>query len=221
MPFIAKATTRTDTGKSPIRKLRRNGGVPAVMYGHGDPSVLLALDAHDFEGLLEQLRGHSPLVDLEVDGTTIRCVIKTLQRNPVSGRLLHVDFQKVHTGEKITVNVPVLLHGSAAGVKEGGLLDHLLREVPVRARIDRIPEHFDVDINGLKLGESVHLSQLQAEGLEFTLPPDSPVVTVLAPRKLGAEPAKPEAAAAEGVAETEEKAAEAADETPEEKKEEK
>lgn len=210
MPFIAQATARTETGKSRMRKLRRAGQVPAVMYGHGDPSVMLALNEHDFGRLIEQLRGHSPLVELEVDGNRTRCIIKTLQRNPINGRLLHVDFQKVHADEKVTVNVPVLLHGTAAGVKEGGLLDHLLREIPVRATIDRVPEHFDVDVSRLRMGQSVHLSELQAEGIEFTLPPESAVVTVLAPRKLAAE--TPKAAAAEAETATEDKAA---PETPE------
>ena len=208
MPFIAKATARTDTGKSRVRKMRRNGDIPAVMYGHGDPSVLLVLNEHDFERFIEQLRGHSPLVELDVDGGMTRCVIKTIQRNPITGRLLHVDFQKVHAAEKITVNVPVLLHGAAVGVKEGGLLEHLLREIAVRATLDRIPEHFTIDISGLRMGQSVHLSALQAEGLEFVLPPDSTVVAVLAPRKLAAEPAKAEVAA-EAAAAAEAKAAEA------------
>ncbi|MFO7639209.1 MAG: 50S ribosomal protein L25 [bacterium] len=208
MPFIAKATTRTDTGKSRIRKLRRDGLVPAVVYGHGDPSVMLTINEHDFGRLLEQLRGHSPIVELELDGEATRCVIKTLQRNPINGRLLHIDFQKVHADEKITLNVPVLLHGSAVGVKEGGMIEHLLREIPVRATIDRIPAHFDIDVTDLKMGQSFHLSQLPAENLEFTLPPESAVVTVLAPRKLVAEPTK--AATAEAGAATEEPAAEGA-----------
>jgi len=207
MTFKAQATTRTDTGKSAMRKMRRAGQVPAVMYGHGDPSVMLAINEHDFGRLIERLRGHSPLIEVEVDGRAERCVIKTLQRNPINGRLLHVDFQKVHAEEKVTVNVPVLLRGTSIGVKEGGLLDHLLREIPVRATIDRVPEHFEVDITSMKMGQSFHLSRLEAEGIEFTLPPDSVVVTVLVPRKVSAETATPAAAeTTEGAEATDEKA---------------
>ncbi|MFO7676120.1 MAG: 50S ribosomal protein L25 [bacterium] len=218
MAYIAKATSRTETGKGRIRKLRRGGIVPAVVYGHGDPSAMLSLNEHDFGRLLDKLRGHSPIVELDIDGKSTRCVIKTLQRNPVNGRLLHVDFQKVHADEKITINVPVLLHGTAIGVKEGGMLDHLLREVPVRATISRIPEHFDVDVTELKMGESVHLSRLAAEEIEFTLPPESAVVTVLAPRKLIAETPKVEAAEGEAPAEGEAAKEPAAEEKTEEKK---
>ncbi len=199
MAYNIKTKTRTETGKGKIRKLRRNGTVPAVMYGHGDPSVLLSLDDREFTRLLQQIRGHSPIVDLEIDGKSAKCIIKTLQRNPIDGSLLHVDFQKVHPTEKVTVNVPVILHGDAQGIKEGGMLDHILREVTVRATIDKIPEHFDIDVAPLALGQSVHISDLKTEGIEFTLPLDSAIVTVLVPRKLAAAQAEAAAPAAEEV----------------------
>ena len=197
MAYIVKATQRTDTGKGKVGRLRRNGTLPAVMYGHGEPSLMLALSTHDFDRLLEQIRGHSPIVDVEVDDRPAqKCVIKTLQRNPMTGGLLHVDFQKVHAGEKVTINVPVIVHGSAEGVKQGGMLDHILRQVPVRATIDMIPEHFEVNVTELKIGHSIHISDLGRTDLEFALPLDSPIVTVLSPRKLTEEPTAAEAAAA-------------------------
>jgi len=212
MAYLVKATTRTETGKGTIKKMRRAGSTPAVLYGHGDPSLMLSLNTHEFNLLLDDIRGHSPIVDVELDGDTTRCVIKTLQRNPITGGLLHVDFQKVHAHEKITMNVPVLLHGTAAGVKAGGLLDHLLREVPVRATIDKIPEHFDVDVADLELGDSVHIGDLPADDIEFTLPPESAVVTILHPRKMAVEPG---AAPAEGeTAEGEEAAPAEGEEAP-------
>ncbi len=201
MAYVIKASPRSETGKGPVRRLRRNGSVPAVMYGHGDPSTLLTLNTHDFNRLLENLRGHSPVVELDVDGRSERCVIKTIQRNPIDGSLLHVDFQKVHPTEKITINVPVIVRGTAEGVKSGGMLDHLLREIPVRATIDRIPERFDIDVTRLGLGQSVHVSDLAAEGLEFDVPLDTAVVTVLVPRKLAAAQIEAEAAAAAAPAE--------------------
>ncbi len=201
MAYTIKATSRTQTGKGPVRRMRYSGTVPAVLYGHGDPSVMLGLGAHDFEMLLIQLRGHSPIVDLEIDGApALRCVIKTLQRNPVSGKLLHVDFQKVHAGEKITLDVPVVLHGTPEGIKMGGILEYIRREVPVRATIDKIPEHFDVDVTHLGVGQSVHIADLNRPDLEFGLPPDSAIVTVLVPRKIEVAAATPEAAAAAGEA---------------------
>ncbi len=205
MAYTIKATRRTETGKGRVRKMRRAGSVPAVMYGHGDPSIMLTLDNKRFGHMLDEIKGHSPIVDLELDGKTTKCVIKTLQRDPTDHALLHVDFQKVHADEKITLLVPVIIHGTPAGVKKGGMLDHILREVPVRSTIDRIPEHFDVEVTDLELGQSVHIADLAAEDIEFTLPADSPIVTVLVPRKLAAAQAeKAEAAAAEAAAEGEE-----------------
>ncbi len=196
MAYTIKATSRTAVGKSPVRRLRRDGALPAVLYGHGDPSILLSLNAHDFDMLLVRLRGHSPIVDLDIDGQPLRCVIKTLQRNPITGRLLHVDFQKVHPGEKITIEVPVVLHGTPEGTKMGGILEYIRREVPVRATIDKIPEHFDADISHLGVGQSLHIADLGRPDLEYGLPLDSAIVTVLAPRKL-VETTTTEAAAAE------------------------
>jgi len=180
-----------------VGRLRRSGTLPAVMYGHGEPSLMLAMSTHDFDRLLEEIRGHSPIVDVEVDGRPAqKCVIKTLQRNPMTGGLLHVDFQKVHAGEKITMNVPVLVNGSAEGVKQGGMLDHVLRQVPVRATIDAIPERFEIDVTNLKIGHSIHIKDLGRADLEFALPLDSPIVAVLIPRKITETPTAAEAAAA-------------------------
>ncbi len=197
MAYTVKATQRTDIGKGKVGRLRRNGTLPAVMYGHGEPSLMLAMSTHEFNRLLDQIQGHSPIVEVEVNDQPAQiCVIKTLQRNPMTGGLLHVDFQKVHPGEKITMNVPVIVSGSAEGVKQGGMLDHVLRTVPVRAAIDAIPERFEIDVTNLKIGHSIHISDLGRTDLEYTLPLDSPIVAVLTPRKLTEEPTAAEAAAA-------------------------
>jgi len=204
MAYTIKATVRAETGKGRVRRLRRTGSLPAVMYGHGDPSVLLALSAHDFDLLLDEIKGHSPIVDVELaEQAVTKCVIKTMQRNPVTGALLHVDFQKVHPREKIAMNVPVIIKGSAEGVKQGGMLDHVMRAVPVRATIDNIPEHFELDVTHLKIGQSIHVKDLGHPELEFGVPPDSSVVTVLSPRKLTEAPTAADAAAAAEAAPTE------------------
>jgi large subunit ribosomal protein L25 len=214
-----KAKIRTETGKSKMRKMRRAGQLPAVMYGHGDPSTLLTLSAHEFQRMLSELKGRTPIVDIEIDGQdVVRCVIKTIQRNPINNAFLHIDFQKVHPDEKITMNVPVRLHGTAEGVKQGGMLELVLHEIPVRATIDKIPEHFDIDITHLRMGHSIHISDLKYEQVEFLLPGESAIVTILTPRKLAAAIATP--APTEAVAEPEvikEKKEEGEEEATEEK----
>ena len=221
MAYIVKAQTRTDSGKGKVRKLRRSGSLPAIMYGHGEPSLMLTLSAYEFNRLLDQIKGHSPIVDVEIDGRPMqKCIIKTMQRNSINSSLLHVDFQKVHAQEKVTMNVPVILHGSPEGVKQGGTLDFVLRVVQVRSTIDMIPEHFDVEVGGLKIGHSFHIADLNRPDLEFVLPAESAIAAVLLPKKIVEEtPAAEAAAAAEaGTAEpevlkekkpTEEEAAEA------------
>ncbi|MEO0078573.1 MAG: 50S ribosomal protein L25 [candidate division WOR-3 bacterium] len=224
MAFTVKAAVRTETGKNKVRRMRRTGNLPAVMYGHGDPSLMLTLSAHAFDLLLREIKGHSPIVDVEVDGQPpIKCVIKTMQRNPITGALLHVDFQKVHPHEKITMNVPVIVKGSAEGVRQGGMLDHVMRAVPVRATIDRIPEHFEVDVTHLKIGQSIHVKDLGRPELEYGVPLDAPIVTILSPRKLTEVPtaaavaAAAEAAPAEPEVIKEKKAAEEEETKDEEK----
>jgi len=202
MAYTIKAEPRTEIGKNRMRRLRGTGAVPAVLYGHGDPSEMLAVNAHDLDRLLDEIRGYSPIVELVVDGKPLMCVIKTLQRDPTNDKMLHVDFQKVHPSEKITMNVPVIVSGTPEGVKSGGMLEHLLREVPVRATIDKIPQRFELDVTLLKLGQSIHISDLKAEGLDFTVPPETAVVTVLVPRKLTAAQMEAEAAAAAAAAAT-------------------
>ncbi|MGQ9677778.1 MAG: 50S ribosomal protein L25 [bacterium] len=182
-----KAKIRVETGKSKIRKLRRVGGLPAVIYGHGEPSTPLTLSAHEFYLALRELKGRTPILDIEIDGHgVIRCVIKTIQRNPIDNSFLHVDFQRIRPDEKIMMSVPVVLHGTAIGVKQGGMTELLLHEIPIRATIDKIPEHFEIDITNLKMGHSIHISSLKHEGIEFLLPPESAIVTILTPRKLAA-----------------------------------
>lgn len=202
MAYTIRAEQRTEAGKNNVRKLRRRGQLPAVVYGHGDPSVMLSLSARDFARLIREIRGHSPIVELEISGQpATKCVIKTVQRNPLNDEFLHVDFQKVHPHERITMHVPVVIRGTAEGVKQGGMLEQLLREIPVRASIDRIPECFEIDVTHLKTGHSIHLKDIRTEEVEFTLPLDSPIVTILTPRKLAA--AAEVAPAAEAPAEPE------------------
>lgn len=187
MPNTIQARIRTEIGKSKVRKIRRAGELPAVMYGHGDTSMSLSISAHQFSKLLKDLRGQAPIVELEIEQHgKFSCVIKAIQRNPIDGSFMSVDFQKVHPNERITMNVPVILTGVAIGVKEGGILEQILREIPVRATIDKIPQHFEIDITNLKIGHSIHISDLRYPEIEFTIPLESPIVTILSPRKITA-----------------------------------
>jgi large subunit ribosomal protein L25 len=204
MPYTIKAETRAEKGKSAIRSLRRTGLVPAVLYGKGETTQNLVINEREFSHLLEKIKGHSPIIDMEIGGKPLKCVIKLIQRNPITLNLLHVDFQKIHAKEKISVSVPIILKGAAVaqGIKAGGVLDYHVREIPLKAEVDKIPANIEVDITELKLGHSIHVSDLKIEGVEFSLPPDTTIVSILQPRKVE-EVVAPAAEAAEELKEPE------------------
>lgn len=194
---------REGTGKGPNRQLRRNGRIPAVVYGTKLDSVSISLDPSVLDKLIKTSHaGLNTLIDLEgpseVSGRTV--LIKELQREPVRGALIHADLFEIDADVKVRVNVPIHLAGIAHGVTMGGLLDHALREIEIDCLARAIPDEIIVDVSGLDVGESVHVSDLDLPAdVELHTPADLSVVSVVAPLEAedaeGAEPG--EAAAAD------------------------
>jgi large subunit ribosomal protein L25 len=185
MEYTLKVEERSASGKQDSKKIRRQGAIPGVIYGHGDKAVNLTVNEKDFLKLCEKIKGRSPIVNLVVgEKPAVKAIIKTMQRAAITKKLLSIDFQLVHAKEKITMNVPVILKGSAIGVKEGGILDNPLRSILIRCEIDKVPDHIEIDINDIKMGHSIHISDLKLEGVEYMLSVDSPIVSVLEPRKV-------------------------------------
>ena len=190
--MIIQAYRRDRHGTQAAKKLRRDDKIPAVIYGRAEETTQLYLEEKTLLRTLEGLRGKSPVIQLKVDNAEpVPCIIKSLQRNPLNDRLLHIDFQKIHARERITVTVPIVFTGTAPGVKDGGLVDYHLREVPIRALADDIPSHFTVDISELKLGQSIHLADLALKKVEPLLATDTPIVSVLVPKLVEEEKAAP------------------------------
>src|SRR5207244_1014937 len=141
------ATPRADTGKGAARKLRQTGHVPGVIYGHGREPQSLAINSRDFERLLGTINAATTVIDLSLDGRTARTLIRELQRHPVQRNLVHVDFQELVAGEKVTVNVPLRFIGTADGVRNaGGILEEIMHQVHLRLDPASIPDHIDVDV---------------------------------------------------------------------------
>ena len=157
-----QAETRHDTGKGVARRLRAAGKVPGVLYGHGIDPVPLSVDAREMFHLLHGGAGANALVDLIVDGTEHLAMAREIQRDHIHNKLIHVDFLAVSRTEKITVNVPVIEIGEAVGVKEGGVVEHHLREVSAECFPQDVPEHIEVDITDVELGGMVHVRDLVA-----------------------------------------------------------
>ncbi len=173
---------RTDTGKGVARKLRAVGRIPAVLYGHGNASVSLSIQAKDLDTLLKTSHaGLNTLIDLEGDGAVAGKVvlIKELQRHSVAGTLSHADFFEIDATAKIHVSVPIKLEGTPEGVKLGGVLEHMMREIDLLCLPNAIPDSLEVDVSGMNQNESLHVSDLTLpEGVETGVDEALPIVHV-------------------------------------------
>jgi large subunit ribosomal protein L25 len=195
------AKKRTDSGKGAARKLRRAEQIPGIIYGHNREPQMLALDWRELERMLERIAPETTVIELDIDGTTSRTLIREIQRHPFKRQVLHVDFLELVAGERVTVDVPLVLVGTAAGVRNsGGVLDQLLREVTVDVDPSNIPNHIEIDVSALDVNESLHVSDLVVpSGVEIQDDPDTTVCVVAAPRvEAEAEPAVAAETAAEG-----------------------
>jgi large subunit ribosomal protein L25 len=234
---IVRAETRSDAsrGKNEARRLRRQGSIPAVVYGARKPSLAVALDPKQIRRILASESGHNTIFDLEVADERAKVMIVDWQYDPVKGALLHIDLKRIAMDERLKVRVPVLLKGEAAGVKQqGGILEQILREVEVECLPSDIPSHIDVDVTELVFGQVLRVSDLPHMGtLKFVTDENQPVAHIVSVKEEevapppeagleGAAPAEPEVIK-KGKQETEEEVVEAAAEKPEkaEKKEKK
>jgi large subunit ribosomal protein L25 len=214
-----KAQVRKMTGKGPARTLRREGRIPAVLYGPKTDSMMLSIDFKEFKQIVKKTNIGSVLLNLQIqNGKTLSrpAMIKELQTDPVTGTFVHVDFYEIDMQRKINVSVPVVIRGKSAGVEEGGLLQIVRREIELFCLPTAIPESIEVDISDLTIGDSIHVQEITLPA-EVELPEeiDFTVVTVLAP-KVEEEPVEEEELE-EGEEAAEEEGAEgeaAAEETP-------
>src|SRR5665213_2630840 len=178
------ATRRTGTGKGNARSLRREGQIPAIIYGHARESQSLAVSARDLEKLLSHISAANSVVELAVEGTTSRALIREIQRHPFKRAILHVDFQELVAGEKMTVRVPLRLIGTPVGVRlGGGIIDHTLRELTISVDPAQMPSQIEVDITDLELGQSIHVSGVKVPaGVTVLDEPGAAVVVIATPR---------------------------------------
>jgi len=214
--FELKATVRKSTGNGPARVLRRQGKMPAVLYGPKTEPILLAVDIKDFEMVVRKSSVGQALLKLVIqNGQEISkpAMIKELQTNPISGNFLHVDFYEIDMQRKIRVMVPVTTKGTSKGVEDGGMLQIVRREIEVLCLPNDIPETFEIDITQLDIGDAVHVEDIPlGDNVEIQSDSNFTVVTILTPK------VSDEALAGEEEGEAEEGAVreEAASEAPEE-----
>lgn len=181
-----KASVRKDTGNGPARVLRREGRVPAVLYGRDTEPVLLSVSTDDFEEILKKGKVSQVLLNLVIqNGKTFEksVIIKELQTHPVSKDFLHIDFYEIDMKRKIVVNVPVVTKGKSKGVELGGVLQIIRHELEVMCYPGDIPEEIVIDITELDMGDSVHVEEIPLEGdMEIQADVNYTVLTVLSPK---------------------------------------
>ncbi|MDT8435979.1 MAG: 50S ribosomal protein L25/general stress protein Ctc [Gemmatimonadota bacterium] len=188
-----RVEAREERGKGPARRMRQEGRIPGSLYGHGIDPVSVAVDERELEALLAGISVENTLIDLTVGrGRPRRVLIRDVQRHPVRPRILHVDFFQINVDEKLVVNVPLHLTGSATGVKNGGVLQQIRHEIEVECLPTDIPELFEVDISALDIGDSLHVRDIDAGGLDVRDDGDLTICAVAAPRIVEEEEAEEE-----------------------------
>jgi large subunit ribosomal protein L25 len=183
------AEARTETGKGVARKLRAAGRVPAVVYGHAREPQSLSLQTRELEKLLSQISTGSTVVELALGGAVTKTLIREVQRHPFKKSILHVDFQELVAGEKVTVDVPLVFVGVPEGVRlSGALLEQILHSIEILVDPANIPNHVDVDVTALAMGHSLHVRDIPVgAGIEVLTDEEATICAVVAPRAVGEE----------------------------------
>ena len=189
---MLKAELRPEITKQSRKKIRREGNIPAIVYGAGKESAPVQISSYDFGKLTHGEHGvslESVIIDLEVsDGaktSTRHTIIKEIQQDPIKGKVLHIDFNEISMTQKIHTHVPVIAVGESVGEHQGGIREQVLREIEVACLPADMPEAIKINIEELDIGDSIHISDINlGENVEILNDQKQTVFTVLAPRKI-------------------------------------
>ncbi|HBQ21714.1 MAG: hypothetical protein A2Z91_03075 [Deltaproteobacteria bacterium GWA2_38_16] len=199
-----KVTAREELGKGSSRKTRKIGAIPCVVYGKGKKNFHLTLNPDSLKKALKIGGGVNTLLTLLEEGSKQfgkkTVIVKEIFKNPLNSHYTHVDFYELDLKKTVTVKVPLHFVGKAEGLTQGGIVQPIMREIEVKCLPHEIPSFIDVDVTALKVGDSLHLSNLktssQGKGYEIVFTSDETVVTVAIPKEEVVEAPKAEAAAA-------------------------
>lgn len=183
---------RSESGTRFVRRLRRTGRIPAVLYGGKKESAKLSLDRHEFELFLK--KGHSVL-NLVYDDQEKQVIVRDIQKHPVNGKILHVDFYELQKGHKLTLSVSIDFVGSPKALKEGGIFQTIKDELEISVLPKDIPDSIKVDISNLAIGDNLRVKDIQLENMEILDDPEDVICSIQIPRaeeEIEAEEAKEE-----------------------------
>jgi large subunit ribosomal protein L25 len=190
---VLNAQSRKDTTKGTTHQLRREGKLPAVLYGGKEPVLPIVIDQKEFLKALHTEHGENVIISLYISGSgataskksekPVAVIIKEIQINPVTRNLLHIDLYRISLREEIQVNVPIEIYGEAPGVeKSGGVLDHVAHEIAVKCLPTKIPDKIICDVSSLEAGETLTVKGLKIpQGVEVLGDPEKIVVSIIAP----------------------------------------
>jgi large subunit ribosomal protein L25 len=185
--IVITVEKRPEQGRGSARRMRRVGQIPAVLYGGDRPPVSISVDEHSLRELLKQEAGENTIFLLKLEGTKEdrRAMIREIQKDPISGHFLHIDFIRITAGQKVHVRIPVELTGDCLGVRQGGRVDFVSRELAIEILPGEMFDKFSVDLSTLDVGHHVSVADLQSvlpPSARFLEDPHRMVVVIEAPR---------------------------------------
>lgn len=178
--ITVQAQKRSLTTKGYLTQLRKSGNVPGIYYVKGTEPIPIQMPEISLKPLVYTSETH--IVNLKIDETEVKSILKGIQFDPVTDRIIHVDFQGISADQEIEIEVPVILEGQAKGVKEGGVIQQSIHKLTVACLPAFIPEHITIDISDLGLGKAIHVKDLQIQNVKFVHNEDVIVVAVVAPK---------------------------------------
>jgi large subunit ribosomal protein L25 len=197
---VLEAQPRTPGNKNDARRVRRGGKIPGVLYGAGKNALSLTLDPRQVTRILHSATGHNTIFELALDGERTKAMIVDWQYEPIKGALLHIDLKRIAMDQKLKVNVPIVLRGEAAGVKQqGGILEQVLREVEIECLPGDIPSSIEAGVTELVFGKVLRVSDLPKSNKFELITDENQTVAHITSVKEEEAPT-PEAAAAEAAA---------------------
>ncbi|GAB6277215.1 MAG: 50S ribosomal protein L25 [Rectinema sp.] len=193
-----KVSPREKLTKGELNKARKSGRVPAQLYGKEIAPMSIFLERDDFVNVARRVT-ESMIIDLNLEGKKYAALMKEIQKENISGEILHIDFNLIERGRRIRVKVPLHLVGSAKGVREGGILEHAIHDIEVECEPDVLPEKIEIDISGLEVNHALHLRDVAIpEGVKLLTNPETVIAIIKFARAEVEQPAQPEVAEAEG-----------------------
>ncbi|MFC2170764.1 50S ribosomal protein L25 [Calditrichota bacterium] len=181
-PVTINANLRENSGKGVAKRLRNEGRIPAIYYKSGEEAVSLDFNLRDIESLIQNRPRLFTVNWGKGDENERECMIRSIQRHPVSRKIIHLDLMGITRGVKIETVIPVVLTGIPVGVRDGGVLQHIMNEVEIRCFPKDIPEEIVVDVSNLGLQEAIHLEEISVENVEWLTSAESTVAVVQPPR---------------------------------------